>query len=153
MNERDAFHAAAEALCPDGEVAGSMGPATSTDPVVIRFREHVRSAEMYFRERLAAMDDQGRTDALLLAANRIGELQAAVTAARNAMLAVVEADSEAAFGDASGVAAQHARDWLDRFGPLGVQPQIEIEDDDDPEDTPTEGALWVKESSKPGSVA
>lgn len=105
-----------------------------------------REATKYFEDRLKAMDDQGRTDTLLLAANRIGELRAAVTAARDVMLGVIEVDSEAAWGDASGAAAHQAQAWLDRWGPLGVRPEIEVEDDDDPEDTPVEGEIWVKES-------
>lgn len=69
----------------------------------------------------------------------IEELRTAVIAARELAKMVRENGADYPTMDA-------ADRWRDRFGML-AEPlmEIEVEDDEDPEGTPVEGALWVKE--------
>lgn len=78
-----------------------------------------------------------------LATQRIRDLRAAVVAARDVLLEADEHLDDSYSEELKGSIGQ----WLARFGPLGVVPEIEVEDDDDPEGTPMEGALWEKESA------
>jgi hypothetical protein len=74
---------------------------------------------------------------------RLEELRTATIAAREVAQMVVSAGSDSPTMDA-------AAGWVERFGKLADPPlEIEVEDDDDPADTPTEGEHWVKESSEP----
>jgi hypothetical protein len=74
---------------------------------------------------------------------RLGQLRTAAIAAREVAQMVVSAGSDIPTMDA-------AAGWVERFGKLADPPlDIEVEDDDDPADTPTEGEHWTKESSEP----
>jgi hypothetical protein len=85
---------------------------------------------------------------------RLEELRTAVIAAR--MLAQMVGQTQTTSSTAhkelervSGLVQASTR-FLDRYGKLADPPlEIEVEDDDDPADTPTEGERWTKESSEP----
>lgn len=74
---------------------------------------------------------------------RLEELRTATIAARQMMKIVTESLAHVEPG-----MVEAATRWVDRYGKLADPPlEIEVEDDDDPADTPTEGEYWTKEPS------